>query len=69
LNCVRKSCSICGFGKAGLGLGALNEIVEFIITVVVQSTGVGSYVNNALDLVFNFVGALIAFWYVRKREI
>lgn len=53
---------------AGLGLGALNEIVEFIITVVVQSTGVGSYINNALDLVFNFLGALIAFVYLKRRE-
>ena len=53
---------------AGLGLGALNEIVEFTATVITPSTGVGSYINNALDLVANFIGAIIAFFYLQKRE-
>lgn len=43
---------------AGLGLGALNEIIEFLATVLVPSTGVGGYVNTALDLVFDFLGAI-----------
>ena len=44
----------------GMGLGALNEIVEFIATVSFPGTNVGGYVNNALDLVFNTIGAIIA---------
>ena len=44
----------------GMGMGALNEIVEFLATVMVPNTGVGGYVNTALDLVFNFLGSLFA---------
>jgi hypothetical protein len=43
-----------------MGLGAINEIIEFVATVVVPETGVGGYVNNALDLCWNGVGATIA---------
>lgn len=55
---------------AGLGLGALNEIVEFTATVLVPETNVGGYVNTALDLVFNLLGALLALlilWFVDKK--
>jgi len=52
----------------GLGLGAVNEIVEFASTVIMPKTGVGGYVNNALDLVANFVGALIAVVWLRSRK-
>ena len=53
---------------AGLGLGAVNEIVEFTATVITPNTGVGGYVNNALDLVTDLLGAVIAIIYLRKRE-
>src|SRR3989338_2791362 len=53
---------------AGLGVGALNEIIEFFATVVVPSTGVGGYENTSLDLVSDLVGALIALWYVLRRK-
>lgn len=46
--------------SAGLGLGALNEIIEFAATVTVPETGVGGYINTSLDLVADFVGALLA---------
>lgn len=52
---------------AGLGAGALYEIIEFFITVIVPNTGVGDYVNNALDLVFNFIGAILAVIYIRLK--
>ncbi len=42
---------------AGLGFGALNEVVEFAATLLVPSTGVGGYVNTGWDLVANLVGA------------
>jgi putative membrane protein len=45
---------------AAMGLGALNEIVEFAAVVASPSTGVGGYYNTVLDLVFNGLGALIA---------
>jgi len=44
----------------GLGFGALYEILEFFTTVFIENHGVGGYVNNSLDLVFDFLGALIA---------
>ncbi|SIO55384.1 putative membrane protein [Rhodovulum sp. ES.010] len=43
-----------------MGLGALNEIVEFIAVLAFPDTNVGGYYNTALDLVFNAAGAVIA---------
>ena len=51
---------------AGLGVGALNEIVEFGVTLVVPESGVGDYQNTALDLVANLCGALLAWWWIRR---
>jgi hypothetical protein len=42
---------------AGMGLGALNEIVEFIAVLTLPETGVGGYVNTSLDLTANTIGA------------
>lgn len=53
---------------AGLGAGALNEIVEFTATVIVANTGVGGYVNNSLDLVFNLVGAVVAMVIIKVKD-
>ena len=44
----------------GLGLGALNELVEFAATRLIPETNVGGYVNTGWDLVANTVGASIA---------
>jgi len=44
----------------GIAIGAINEIIEFSTVVFLGSTGVGEYFNNALDLVFNFFGALVS---------
>ena len=46
--------------SAGLGFGALNEVVEFMATLLLPSTGVGGYVNTGWDLVANLVGATVA---------
>ena len=35
-------------------------MIEFAAVVVLGDTGVGGYVNNALDLVFNALGAVTA---------
>lgn len=45
---------------AASGFGALNEIVEFIATIITPETNVGGYINTSLDLVFNLIGATIA---------
>lgn len=45
---------------ASLGVSAINEIVEFIVVITVPDNGVGGYYNTALDIVFNFAGALVA---------
>jgi len=49
-----------GAALIGMGLGAVNEIVEFIAVVTFPETGVGGYFNTALDLVFNTLGAVAA---------
>jgi len=53
---------------AGLGVGAFNEIVEFITTVIVPESGVGGYENTSLDLVSNLLGAMVAMIYILKKE-
>ena len=53
---------------AGLGLGALNEIIEFTTTIITPDNGVGGYINNALDLVTDLIGALLAFIFIKYRE-
>lgn len=57
-----------GFAAAsfliGMGLGALNEVVEFTATRFMD-TNVGDYVNTGWDLISNMTGATIAavlFW-------
>ena len=44
----------------GMGVGALNEIVEFMAVLALPETGVGGYFNTSLDLVFNALGAIVA---------
>ena len=50
---------------AGCGLGALNENIEFLLTVLLPQTGVGGYENTSLDLCSNLFGALCAYFLVR----
>lgn len=45
---------------ASVGVGALNEVIEFIAVLTVPDNGVGGYYNTVLDIVFNFIGALLA---------
>lgn len=49
---------------AGMGLGVLNEIVEFIAVVIFPNTGVGGYYNTAIDLIFNTFGAIAAAFFI-----
>lgn len=53
----------------GIGWGSLVENQEFATVVLFNRTGVGGYYNNALDLVFNAIGALSAsiFLYMKNK--
>jgi len=44
----------------GGGLGAANELVEFVVTLVVEDHNVGGYVNTGWDIVSNTVGTVLA---------
>ena len=44
----------------GMGLGATNEIVEFVAVLLIPDTNVGGYLNTGWDLVSNGVGAAVA---------
>lgn len=44
---------------AGMGFGAVNEVIEFIATRLFD-TNVGGYVNNSIDLIYNGIGACLA---------
>lgn len=50
--------SLCALG--GMGLGAVNEVVEFVAVLTIPDTNVGGYVNTGWDLVSNAVGAVTA---------
>jgi uncharacterized membrane protein YjdF len=45
---------------AGMGVGAMNEVVEFLSTLVLTETHVGGFENTGWDLVFDLLGATVA---------
>ncbi|MDZ4401818.1 DUF2238 domain-containing protein [Prosthecobacter sp.] len=45
---------------AGMGFGALNEVIEFIAVLTIPNTNVGGYENTGWDLVANLVGTILA---------
>lgn len=51
----------------GLGFGALNEMVEFLITRLVPDTNIGGFENAGWDLVANTIGAALAALWVWWR--
>jgi hypothetical protein len=64
---VGKASLIIVLMTASMGLGALNEIIEFIAATALDKDGVGGYVNTSLDLVSNMIGAAIACVYLGLR--
>jgi len=54
---------------AGLGMGALNEIVEFAVSICVPQSGVGGYMNTSLDLCADLIGAILGLLYIRLRYL
>lgn len=51
-----------------MGLGALNEMIEFIATITIKQVNVGGYYNTLLDLISNSIGALLAIFVMRLRK-
>jgi hypothetical protein len=52
----------------GVGIGGLNEMIEFLITRVVDDTNIGGFENTGWDLVANTVGAALAAYAVRHAK-
>ncbi|MHC4418354.1 MAG: DUF2238 domain-containing protein [Planctomycetota bacterium] len=50
---------------AGLGVGTVNEIIEFIVSSIVPESNVGGYVNTSLDLICDLIGAVLAVGIIR----
>lgn len=53
---------------AGMGIGALNEVLEFLATLVLPETNVGGYRNTGRDLIANLLGAALAGIVAARRE-
>ena len=53
---------------AGVGFGALNEVVEFFAVLTIPNTNVGDYENTGWDLVANLCGAVVAALVIRSRH-
>jgi uncharacterized membrane protein YjdF len=52
----------------GMGLGALNEVVEFIAVLTIPNTNVGGYENTGWDLVSNLAGCIFAAMVIPLRS-
>jgi len=54
----------------GMGLGAINELIEFIAVILFDvSSQVGDYTNTLLDIVYNTLGSLVmAIFLVKSRH-
>jgi hypothetical protein len=57
-------CVLCA--TAGMGFGALNEVVEFIATLTIPETNVGDYNNTGWDLVYNLIGCGVVAFIIRQ---
>lgn len=57
--------SICS--AAGMGFGALNEVIEFFASMLIPHTNVGDYENTGWDLVANLVGSIVVVLSIRSR--
>ena len=53
---------------AASSLGALNEIIEFLAFVMLGTEGVGGYINTAIDLVANLLGAIVGTLYMNSKK-
>ena len=60
---------VTGAALIGMGLGGMNEVVEFIATLTIPDTNVGGYENTGWDLVSNLTGCVaMALWIRAARQ-
>ncbi len=52
---------------AGMGVGGINELIEFLATKVFEDTNVGGFDNTGWDLVFDLFGATAAAAWLLRR--
>lgn len=57
----KSSAFLIGFFAAltAMGIGGLNEVVEFMMVLFLDQTGVGGYYNTAWDIVANSLGGIV----------
>ncbi len=53
---------------AASSLGAINEIIEFFAVVATGTQGVGGYINTAIDLVANLLGAVVGTLFMYAKQ-
>lgn len=51
-----------------LGLGTINEIIEFAVQLTLPETNVGGYINTGWDMVSNTVGAVTAVLLMKLKD-
>ena len=51
-----------------LGLGTINEIIEFAVQLSIPETNVGGYINTGWDMVSNSVGAITAVLIMKFKD-
>lgn len=57
-------------GLGSMGIGALNELIEFVVTLLNENSHVGGYTNTGWDLVANLLGAVVGgaiVWRLERR--
>ena len=54
---------------AATAAGAVNEVVEYLLTQVLPEHQVGGYDNTARDLIANLLGGLAVGWWTRRRIV
>jgi hypothetical protein len=59
--------ALCVLG--GLGIGAINETIEYIATISHHAAHIGGYDNTGWDLISNTVGASIAAVVIRRSGL
>lgn len=58
LGAPRRAATACAAALMGMGLGAVNEVIEFVAVLTIPETNVGGYINTGWDLVANTIGAV-----------
>jgi len=53
---------------AGLGIGAINEIIEFVASLLLPNTNSGGYFNTSLDLVSDLIGGVLFFIFIYSKN-